>query len=71
METQQVGRIYQCDNDKNLQEIITLTENYMQNIAGLYEKNPKQYIEKVGISHSKLITKLREQKKQWANTTKI
>lgn len=56
---------------QTIQEIIQLTENYMRDVADLYIKNPKQYIEKIGMSHSKLITKLREQKKQWADTTKI
>ena len=56
--------------ESDLQEIVNLTEEYMQDIAELYERNPKQYIEKVGMSHSKLITKLRKVKrKKWESTT--
>lgn len=55
--------------ESDLQDIINLTEEYMQNVAALYEKEPKKYISKVGMSHSKLITKLRKARKQWENTT--
>ena len=55
--------------NKDITELIESADEYLKNVSKLYEKQPKEYISKVGISHSKLITKLRKIKRTWANTT--